>query len=356
MKEMLVPLPWNGMADDVPHPEMQWLKNLPSNTYCALWQRWPDTDLPLGHDLYVVSFYLEPVDIEWLDSQCKKIDSPIIVLSDSNFYERKSADNLYCFTYYYWHHQLEKILGWYPENPTKKISYKFSSICNRVTQSKVLVTTMLLEHARNDSMIKLGNWIEPKNLHYNSLTNRKILDQVMDVFNKKYSKQTIVFDDFDNTTDNFQRHTCNPLIAVLQHCALHFTNESFHYSYHQEANNTFLYPGPFLTEKTLKCLVAECGFVAVGQSNTYHTLEKLGFKFDYGFDTSWDQLSGDLDRLERILDLIKNLLAYTATEIFEMTVDSSKHNRAHIQNGDFGYICRTHNDRTVNDILERFAT
>ena len=356
MSELLVPSPWNGIVHDVPHLEMQWLKNLPPSTYCALWQGWPDIDLPLGYDLYVVSFHLEAVDIKWLDSQCRKINSSIIVLSDSNFYDRKLPDNLYCFTYYYWHSQLEKILGWYPKNPTKKIQYKFSSICNRVTQSKALVTTMLLEYARNDSMIKLSDWIEPKNMHYNSLTNRKILDYILDVFNKKYLNQTIAFDDFDNTTDNFHRNISNPLIPAFQDCALHFTNESFHYSYHNDGNNTFLYPGPFLTEKTLKCLVAECGFVAVGQSNTYKTLKKLGFRFDYDFDTSWDDLSGDLDRLEKILDLIKDLLGYTSQQIFEMTVDSSRHNRAHIQNGNFGNICRTHNVSTANEILERFVT
>jgi hypothetical protein len=62
MNEMLVPLPWSGTVDAVTDPSVRWLKKLPKNTHCSLWQRWPDHDLPCGHDLYVISFHLEAIN------------------------------------------------------------------------------------------------------------------------------------------------------------------------------------------------------------------------------------------------------------------------------------------------------
>jgi len=356
MRKMLVPMPWQGISKEVIDQEMCWIKQLPATTYCALWQRWPENDLPPGHDCYVVSFHLEAVDIDWIKRQCEKISAPIILLSDSNYYDWKMPKNLKCYTWYYWHFQLDKILEWYPDLPKKNIQYKSSAICNRLTQSKILVITKLLENPNSQSLTRLSTWLENKNLHFNTKIGRPNIDGLTEIFWKKYFGKEIKIDNFDNNIDNHQKYTANPLVSYLQEAAIHFTNESFHYSYHQDQDQHYIYPGPFLTEKTLKCLIAETGFISVGQFDTYNTLSKLGLKFNYNnINTSWDQIPGDLDRLEKILELVDSISSMESQEIFDNTVDSSRHNREYIVSGQFAKNCDMVNQTTEKTILDEFA-
>ena len=72
---MLHPDSWRGISTDCTINNMDWLQELGKNTWCDLWLRWPSKQeilLPQGYNLYVVSFHLEAVDLEWLwDNQSK---------------------------------------------------------------------------------------------------------------------------------------------------------------------------------------------------------------------------------------------------------------------------------------------
>ena len=118
--------------------------------------------------------------------------------------------------------------------------------------------------------------------------------------------------------------------------------------------NDHIIPGPFLTEKTLKCLVGGTAFIAVGQYNTYASLEKLGLVFQYGLDLSWDRDPGNLTRMKAIVDLIQHISKYTAKELFEITAKSTEHNKSMVWSGEFGQRCQTHNDVIANKILTQF--
>jgi hypothetical protein len=356
MQEMLVPMPWHGTVDKIIDHEVQWLKNLPANTYCALWQQWPEKDLPSGYDLYVVSFHLEAVSVKWIKRQCQLISAPIILLSDSNYYNWPKPSNLKTHTWYYWHHQLDKILKWYPHLLGKQIKYKSSAICNRITQSKLLVITKLLENPNSQSLIKLSTWLDDKNLHFNEKTGRVKIDSVTEIFKNKYLGLELKIDDFDNRQNNFQKHTSNPNENYLQQAAIHWTNESFHYSYYHTDDECYIHPGPFLTEKTLKCLISETAFIPVGQFDIYGTLSKLGLKFDYGsIDLTWDKNSANLDRLENIIDLVDTICEMNCDEIFNHTVDSTRYNREYIISGQFAKNCVLVNQHTEKTILDTFA-
>lgn len=358
MNTGLVPGPWFGPSEKIESYEFSWLKNLPKNTYCALWLTWPShnqINLPLGYNLYVVSFYMEAVDIQWIKQQSQIVNSPIIILSDSSYYNW-DVYNVFSYTYYFWPNQLEQIIKWFPGPYTKNIQYKASAFCNRITQSKLLIFTKLIETLGSDTcLLSLSDWIDEKNMHYRAPTGRFEIDNLADTFFKKYQGQVFKIDDFDFKTQSAtQSFTSNPGTPAYQSAALHFTNESFHYSYMQE-DYAYIHPGPFLTEKTLKCLVGGTGFVPVGQFETYKTLTDLGCKFDYQFDTSWDKDSGNLSRLEGILKLIDFLVPYNAIEIFNLTKESSQHNQDHVLSGRFSNICQKVNDRTINDIISRFS-
>ena len=351
MKEMLVPLQWYGLAHDVPHHEVQWLRQMPSNTYCALWQRWPDQDLPTGYDQYVVSFHLEAVDVHWLNQQAQKLQAPIIVLSDSNVYDYPFVDNIHYYTYYYWHHQIEKIQRWHGHQLPIEKKYKFSAVCNRITQSKVWITTKLLESAKDESLIALSDWLEEKNVHNWQLTGNSKLDSLTVLFKQKYQGQSIKIDNFDNFTMNFQEVTSNPWQPLYTQTAVHFTNESFHYSHIANQDQNYIYPGPFITEKSLKCLIGGTAMIPVGQFETYKTLESLGLCFDYPFDVAWDQDSGNLSRAESIVNLIDYLNQYSVKELTDLTQEVNLYNQNYIRSGQFFTQCNKHNTQIIDQII-----
>ena len=334
-----------------------WLRKL-SNAYTALYLRWPggyDYNLPLGYRVYVVSFYLEAVDIAWLQCQSKLINAPIIVLSDSNFHNWPAADNVYCYTHYEWHIQCEKIVHWHNirDFPNKDIKYKASALCNRVTQSKMVIFTALAEYLGLDNcQLTLGNWIKEENIHK---FKDRTLDNLINVFDQKYKGLEIRLDDFDNSADNFQKLTSNPWTSSFQECAVHFSNESFHYSHMEADGKKFTWPGPFLTEKTFKCLLSATALIPVGQYDTLGSLSRLGLEFDYGFNTQFDNDVGNITRIRSIVDLIKSFVDIDAQTMYNNTIASTKHNFEFIVQGGFAAQCINHNQVVREKILEKFA-
>ena len=348
---MLHPDSWRGISADCTINNMDWLQELGKNTWCDLWLRWPSKQeilLPQGYNLYVVSFHLEAVDLKWLWNQSKQIEAPIIVLTDCDHYDTPLPTNVTIHKFYWWHEQVELIKKWHPQPVSKQISHKFSTICNRITQSKLLVITKLLE-LNTKSIMKLSTW---KGECADLKTGNKMLDELHDIFYNKYYGQTIDLADTHTTFKNHQYYTSNPWTDVYQKCALHFTNESFHYSYMQDEFGNYTYPGPFITEKTLKCLVGATGFIPVGQFDTYNALRKVGFEFDYAFDINFDSDHGNISRLESIITLITELSTWSAHDLFHATEESSNYNQYYIYSNKFFETCVVHNLNTINKILD----
>ena len=186
--EMLVPLPWSGVPSQCKFDDVHWMRALKDTTWLALWQRWPEKDLPFGYDSYVVSFHLEAVSVEWLDRQCAQLHAPIIVLFDGSYYDWPRQENLYPLCYFYWHNQCEKILRWHGMQHTitdKK--YLASTVCNRITQSKLIVFTALSEYLDPEhTRLVLNTWLEEKNVHYREPSGNAILDELSEIFWSKY--------------------------------------------------------------------------------------------------------------------------------------------------------------------------
>jgi hypothetical protein len=328
----------------------------PDNGYFHLHSKWHGIDhpgrphlLPPGYDYYVLSWHGEYIDHDWIESQ--NITVPVIILHDWNYYSPgRLPENFIHVRWMYWHRILDKMIGWFGTNYQKNITHKVSAFCNRITQSKMWITTAILETLDpQDRMVSLSDWLEEKNVHYWSKTNNAILDELQDKFQQQYLGKLIKIDDFTNNK-NFQLFTANPDQPAYQNCALHFTNESWHYSLMHNSNKQYIFSGPNFSEKTLKCLLGATAFIPVGQFDVYRTLTELGMQFDYGLDLSFDQDPGNLSRAEKIIGLIKDLKNYTAHELFDMTRASSLHNQQHIVSGDFFRICETKNQATVSDL------
>ena len=350
-QNMLLPPTWHGRADRIPWKKFAWLRNLSNTTWCALNLTWFNhQDLPTGYNCYVISFYYEHIDEIWLQQQCERIQAPIILLTDWHYYDWPAPPNVHCYTYLSLGQQAQQIIEWWPTPVTKDIKYKASVFCNRVTQSKMLIFTKLVETMRLENLIPvLGTWVEDKNIHHWQESGNQVLDNLQQTFKKQYLGKEMRFDDFASKP-NIQSTNSNPWTKAYQECALNFTNENFHYSYMQK----HILPGPFISEKTLKCLIGGTAFVAVAQFDTYRVLENLGFKFDYGFDLSWDQDPGNLSRLESVVNLIDVLDGHTAQELYEMTLDSTRHNQDHVFSGAFAAQCDRYNQTVQQTIINQF--
>jgi len=360
---MLVPLPFNGTIKEFKqrknlHPGYNWINLLPDNksVYLSLFKTHPisyNYNLPLNYDVYVVSFHLEAVDINWIKSQVSRVNSEIIVLFDgkSNNY---TLPRVRFLSYYYWHIQLHLMTEWFgrPQNTTKKITHKASAFCNRITNAKLIVFTALAEYiGTENSMLVLNNrTLEKDNVYDDEENIPKIIKTLSNKFFTEYygNKYTV-----DNFTDdlNQQKHTANPFHPAYQNCALHFTNESFDTS-DIFKSSLYLHPGPFITEKTLKCLLGGTAFIPVGQFDTYGELKRVGFKFDYNLDTSFDSIEQDTDRLVAIVELIKTLQNVSMDELYKGTCESSEFNVAYVNSGEFYKECEELNQYTINEVME----
>jgi len=319
----------------------------PNNGFFHLHSQFHDPykhKLPSNYNYYVLSWHGEYVDHDWIEQQ--QIKKPIIILHDWNVYTpSRLPDNCYSIRWIYWHQVLDKMMMWFGTEYKKNIKYKVSAFCNRITQSKMWITTSILKYINEqDRIISLSDWLEEKNVHYWQTTGNSILDDLQTEFKNNWLGKKLKIDDFTNQL-NYQIYTADPAHSAYQECALHFTNESWHYSYMMNDNNKeYIFSGPNFSEKTLKCLLGGTAFVPVGQFDVYRTLRELGMKFDYGLDLSFDNDPRNLSRAEKIINLVQDLKKYTADDLYGMTLDSCLHNQHLITSGDFFSICQKFNE------------
>jgi hypothetical protein len=354
MDDGFCPGTWRGTPEKFTrHDVYPWVKKLPvnKNIFCLFWANWHNKiELPDGYDYYIISYQVENIDIEWLTQQQKKHKGQFIVLHPGYSYNFK-LDNTTFITYTSLHHDLDKMISWWGINPipTNK-KYKFSTICNRITQGKIWVTTKLLETAREDSLIVLNSWLELKNVHNWQLTGNANLDKLTDTYRTKY--QTLELkDDFDQKIDNIQQRNSNPYQPVYSDCALHFVAGSFHYSQMSD----YIWPGPDIDEKTLKCLLGGVAFIPCAQFETYKFLQDLGLEFNYDFDLNWDQDPGNITRFDSICRLINDLTQYSPETLVAKTQESTNFNRNFILDKKFYNNCERLNQQSLDQLFSLFT-
>jgi hypothetical protein len=184
-----------------------------------------------------------------------------------------------------------------------------------------------------------------KNVHNWELSGHDVCDFYVNEFKNKWRSITIELPNDDRIQGSYN----NP---AYQQSALNFTQESYHYSEMHLNNQRIIQPGPFVTEKTWKCLVSKTAFVPVGQYQTYKWLSDLGLKFDYGkLDLSFDLDPGNLSRLEKLVSLIKSLTQWSAMDLYTMTKDSTEYNYEYVLSDKFWQHC----EDTNNDIYNLLA-
>jgi hypothetical protein len=301
-------------------------------------------DLPNTHEYYLIK--TEGPNCDWIHQQAELVDGTIFVLCLPNDYGYfDSIKNVIFLPCVEWHYQLEVMQSHYGTTVSKSVDKKVSVLTNRMTYSKIVaLATVLHQLPSLDVCYSLHNWVEDKDIHHWQNTSNATVNYYKDIFLKNLTNWLHPLDkDFSNQPE----HVYNYHHMAYQQCAINITNESWNYSLRHDT----ILPGPFITEKTLKCLLGETAFLANGQYNTYHTLEQFGFVFDYGLDLSFDQEQGDLVRLEKLTDCIKSIEKIPTQDLFAQTKHSCLHNKDWIVSNEFYRRAEEFNVNSLNKML-----
>lgn len=303
---------------------------------------WPQQhwELPHGHKAYVVM--VEGPEVHWIEQQASRMHAPVIVLGMINQYDYYCSNILYV-PWIEWHYQTKTMLQTFDWSPKTSCTHLISSLSARISQSKIWSTMTLIDQIdQSQRLVSNSDWVENKNVHDWKLTGNIRLDDLTVRYQQHLLGHKLTVDDFNQQEQNSwinHDYTCKAYRDVV----FNVTNESWHYSLHHAHDRQYTYPGPFLTEKTMKCLLSETAIIANGQFDTYRTLESLGMHFDYGLDLRYDCEPGNIDRAVGMIDLISQVSKHDRAYWFDRTWMSRKHNRQHIVSGDFYDACESIN-------------
>jgi hypothetical protein len=336
-EEILYWIPW--IAD---------LKNKNKNIWLALSMDWkPDGGLPdsppKGYEYYIVS---GDSNLFGFAEKIAQYTGGKVIQQMAASHVPDSTNNLVKYVPYT---NIHRLISRMPTNwpIDKNITYKASALTNRLTQSKAIIFSALtslldkqdfvgsLNHAYESSLLK--------NVHNWEISGNAVCDKHTKNFIDNWLDKQVILPNDDRLEGSYN----NP---AYQNSALNFTQESYHYSYMtDDRGNSYIEPGPFLTEKTFKCLLSKTAFIPVGQYQSYTWLEQLGMKFNYGeLNLDFDNDPGNLTRLEKIVGLIESLEQWSAQDLYEMTRASTEYNYDYVQSEDFWNTCEKFNTNTID--------
>ena len=274
----------------------------------------------------VSTFYESPRYNAVINAAKLNPDTQFIYLADVNNYDHVYPDNVTFFKYRHWHlplmHVLNNIdLSQIPNVKSKKIYKKFSSLSYYRRQFRAIVTLSLLKYAANDSIISWHN-----------LTNDSRHDELI-----KSIKNDLSFNDLDwellnykHTIDNYtldnnyyESNILDFLNPQYQNCLINFSNETDNFGLYWIDDIRYNRPGPFLTEKTWKPLIAGNVLISAGQPGTYDFLKNdYNIPINYSIDTSFDNILGDFDRIRQIKNLIESLSKIKLSDLLDQNIDN----------------------------------
>lgn len=308
--------------------------------------QWPTFDLPPAQR-YFISFHTEQADIRWIITQADRVyPAPILLAYDGEFDQSVLPGNVQTVRWITWHQQLAQLVDQFGVcNTPQKPQYKLSSLSYRLSQYKLFVSAYLLTLAPLKDIVLTHHHrlMKPEDLHSHP-PGLPWLDQL----------DLALEPTFINFNDNFSQQITSPVInggwhnPAYRDALVNCTNESFHYS----QSTDFVFPGPYITEKTWKPLLAGRPFISVAQWHVYQELERLGLQFDFGFDRSFDKDPGDLTRIRDIFGAIDQVLNTTTDQLYEHSMASVQHNVRWIQSGAFADQCSAVNQRSQQTISE----
>lgn len=346
---------WNSL-NAYTRKMFDWLPALKSKlgkTYCYFSLCWPKQTLisecPTDYDTYVIHFQFEYADFEWIRDFCSKVyPSKVLLITPYNTCKYQ-CQNLVLLQYQGWPIALDwyqKEYGW-PDVVFDSKTKKISSLSNRISQFRAYVSAYLYQNwSQEDYMMSWHNKLDkPEDLYLLNRTGNAKVDKVIDFIknsflNKKIiPEQSFVNTPLTNLDYNWSAYT---------DCLINVSNESVNNSFQIIDDKDYIMPGPFITEKTIKCLLSRTALLPAGQYKTYEYLQSLGFHFDYPWDTSFDDIPGDISRIEKVFDALDQIKELNFEYIKQKIKYSCDHNREHIISGNFLSLISRKNARYID--------
>lgn len=347
------------------HPNNQllyndWLHQLVrGKTWFGLNYDWPSNfptsplAIPEGYDTYVISWHLEPWDFDWIENFCTiHRNQQLIIIGEFDY--QSPYDNCKAIKYHCWDLFVPYVLFTFGKshNFNNKKLYRLSSLVNKPNFTKTLVSSLLHKHYNQNKNL-LMSWnvnVRGENCQsmnfLNQIEGRPKLNDLAQYYYSVMKNNTIIIDQFE---DNPNLH-CNFDHCAYNDCLINLTNETFVQSLkHQQK-----FPGPYLSEKSWKPLLAGTALLPAGQENTYQYLEKFGFKFNYPWCFDFDKTSGDLDRIEKLTDVIDWIMSTDQILNYEQEIlENNFFNYEHIRSNEFLTIIKQINQKSLQNF---FAT
>ena len=318
-----------------------------------VWMRnHPDLTLPNNYDTYVFLQYREPVDWDWFDQFVQLHPTQKIILLASLPSSDTPYTNFQLIEHQWSPQQVSRALVLYGQEYEFKWPRQFlvSSMANKPSFFKTLITAYFHKNYIDRPDLVLSWNINKKNEICKSIESldgqygQTQLDQMCSYYQTtlkhlSISQEPWIYSFYGNNNWNTSRAYTNTLI--------NFTNET----YCQGQRHQRIFPGPQLTEKTRKALLAGCAIVPVGMPGVYNYLRRFGLKFDYPWSCKFDDIPGDLDRMEQVFTVIDEIMSYDLDCLHQQLRDSVEYNYYYLR--DIAYINHVQelNQQAVNKYL-----
>jgi hypothetical protein len=211
----------------------------------------------------------------------------------------------------------------------------------------VYVSAYLYQNwSQEDYMMSWHNKLfKPEDLYLLNHTGNAKVDNVVDFIKNSFLNKKIIPDQpFVNTPLTNLDYNW----SAYTDCLINVSNESVNNSFQIIDDKDYIMPGPYITEKTVKCLLSRTALLPAGQYKTYEYLQSLGFHCDYPWDTSFDDIPGDISRIEKVFDALDQIKELNFEYIKQKIKHSCDHNREHIISGNFLSLISKKNARYID--------
>lgn len=328
---------YNNFVDDF----LNFLKRAPNQN--KIWicddMAWEIIDPPITYDTYIFCSWIENTNIDLLkELNTTLADKNLILLSPQDFLNSE-LDNFKIFRL----EHLHKLKRFYPKctyKPLKNRQYSQSLLSRHPHVHKAIFLAEFIRANNNNNIlysfgdekdvcITKDNFFELQKVY----CDIDLEDEIIEIIKDLWRRSPIIIDNKKCFPVNNIAYTDTVMNWAVETWFISSTKSS-----------------PYLTEKTIKPIVAGCVFSTLGQKNTFNRIKRLGFSnyFD-AQESQFDHLS-DSERTQAMINFIKELAGKDLTYLQDQ-VDSN-YNYFY---GDFYDYIESCNAPIIDDLIEYIA-
>jgi len=170
-----------------------------------------------------------------------------------------------------------------------------------------------------------------------------LLKKLADYYHTELVNKKIVLDKFiDSRLSNYYAN-----IPAYTDALVNLTNETFS----QTCADGVQLPGPYISDKTWKPLIAGCAMMPQGPSGIYSYLEEMGFVFDYPWDKTFDENINDFDRFLHFLTVVDDIFLMDKQTLANSIAQSCEYNYNYIRSAQFKNRIQQLNQDSIGNFL-----